>query len=189
MGLIELVIFRNGVITRCGETDNPSYLALADDVSRLLIDGFVLEVLCNSPYQSLRSILGKVFPHELDPRGDVLRNWLLAQNMLSSRECFQHDLWLLVDRKDDENGVDVRPCQEGVNGIVGVAIVVDRRICSDPPQSRFQDGGEVSRTFLGTRVDGLYGYSISERGQSWNIRFITEDVRPLDNKRLVEISR
>ena len=47
--------------TRCGETDNPSYLALADEPSRLLIDRLVLEVLCNPPHETKSGLYSETY--------------------------------------------------------------------------------------------------------------------------------
>ena len=74
--------------TRCGETDNPSYLAFADEPSRLLIDRLAPEVLCNPSHETFRSILRNVFPYELDPRGDILRDWLLAHTRFPVARAF-----------------------------------------------------------------------------------------------------
>ena len=172
-----LSILGSGDKSSRGECDQPAYLTAADELCRLSIDGLIFKVFCHPPNETSWPILQNVFSYEFDPRCDVFRDRFLAQNVLSSGKCFQYNLWLLDDRKNDDNGVDVGPCQEHINGTPWISIVVDGRICSDWTQSGFRECGQVFRTFFGAGIDGSYGDLITEGGQAGDVRFGYEGMR------------
>jgi len=177
IGLVVLVILGSGNRSGRGETDNPAYLTVADELPRLSVGGLVLKVLCHPPNEALRPILRNVFSYEVNPSRNVFRDWFLAQNVLSSGERFQYNLRLFGDRKDDDNCVDVGPCQECVDGVLWVGIMVDRRTRSVWTQSGSHERGEVSRAAFGARVDGFNDDLIAEGGQAGNVRLGDEVVR------------
>lgn len=125
-------------------------LTRANDGSRAQVARLDLVVLRDAPHELLRPVGLVVVLDERDAARHVLRDGLLAQDVLARREGPAHDVRLDGDWERDDDRVDIGAREQRVEARVRRAIVVHLRRRT---QHRVCGSRELGRALLRSRVD------------------------------------